>query len=158
MSSNPHDALKAADNCNSVPTRTMQIGIQNGNPNWGIEIAFFQLIADDEAVFPPYIKDTGVFSPCHNVPPATNCIADPCRAQMNPGNPIQGRYAKMSVKFRSTTGQTQDDQQEAVAPEHRHWINAIWGYKVVKDSAGNEKPQLEMRGEHAPDEKKSNKK
>ena len=137
-----------ANNCDTVPTRTYQIGIKNTSA-WGIEVAFFQLIADDEAVFPPYIKDTGTFSPCNHIPPTTDCIVDPC-VKGSPGNPIQGRTAKMSVKF-VLGGQTHDDQQTAVAPIHRHWINAIWGYSSVRDAAGKESISVKFAGEHADD-------
>jgi hypothetical protein len=143
----PADALKLVDACDTVTVRTDQVGLVNTS-GWGVEIAFFQLIARDSEVWGPYIKDTQTFPSCIRVPAGTNCIVDPCRAESNPGRPIQGSTARASIRFiYYQNGQTDTRNEEAVAPAGKHWKHAVWTYSSLTDAAGKESRKLSFTGE-----------
>ncbi len=93
----------------------------------GISIAFQSLASS--YVPSGYESTTGVYPACQNVPPATNCLTDPCRAQvLQPRLPIFGEIANCSVKF-NCGGQEHDincDQQ--VAPSGKYFVTVGWSF------------------------------
>lgn len=139
------------DDCDTYHDhRTLLTGVRNKSNIWGIEVGFCYLTARDTAVWGPYIKTTGAITVCQNLGPGVDCIKDPCRAQLNPGHPIQAAVAEAAIKF-VKLGQSYDWKQTDTAPEGKHWVNAVWTISFVKDRKGNERPVAKFTGTLAND-------
>jgi hypothetical protein len=134
------------DDCDTYHDhRTLLTGVRNTSNVWGIEVGFCYLTARDAAVWGPYEKTTGPVTVCQNLGPGMDCIKDPCRAQLNPGHPIQAAVAEAAIKF-VKLGQSYDWKQTDTAPEGKHWVNAVWTISFAKDRKGKERPVAKFTG------------
>jgi hypothetical protein len=136
---------KQTDDPCAVVRRTQVVKILNTS-GCGIVIAFQKL--DSSYVPSGYEPTTGVYPACQNIPPATNCLTDPCRSQVaSPRLPIAAEVANCSVKF-TCNGQEHDvncDQQ--VAPAGKYFVTVGWSFVpgLTKDAV----PKVKFSSETA---------
>jgi hypothetical protein len=148
----PAEALAAwsidAEPCSGIVRRTQAVKVLNSS-GCGIVIAFQRL--DSRYVPAGYESTTGVYPTCNNLPPRTDCLVDPCRAQISqPVKPIAAEIANCTVKFKCGDREIDVNCPEEVAPAGKYFVTVVWSFSsALAEQGGAPSFSVEVSSETA---------